>query len=63
LTLSPRQANPAYVPTPKQLAQRFPWVIYLVLGAAVGMLALVLRSLGKTAIAMHDASESPIATA
>jgi hypothetical protein len=56
LTLSARQPNPAYIPAPQPLAERFPWAIYLVLTAAAGGLGAILYSLGKTAVAMHDAA-------
>ena len=56
----PPQSNPAYIPPPRPLAERFPWAIYLVLGAAGGVLATILYSLGKTAAAMHDAASTSV---
>jgi hypothetical protein len=60
LTLSPRQANPNYDPPPRPLAERWPWAIYLVLAVAAGTLAAILYSLGKVAVAMHDAASPPV---
>ena len=56
--LGPRQPNPVYVPEPLPLTERWPWLIYVVLGSASLVLgALVVNVAGK-AIAVHDAKET-----
>ena len=55
LSLGEPQDNPNFVPEPKPLTERFPWLIYVVLGTASAVLAIVLASLGRTAIREHDA--------
>jgi hypothetical protein len=54
LSLGEPQDNPNFVPEPKPLTERMPWLIYIVLGTASAVLALVLVNLGRTAIAEHD---------
>jgi hypothetical protein len=54
LSLGPREDNPHFVPEPKPLTERWPWLIYVVLGTASVVLALVLLSLGRTAVEQHD---------
>ena len=56
LQLGPRESNPSYVPEPKPLTERYPWLIYAVLGAASAVLAVILVNLGRTAVAQHDAA-------
>lgn len=56
LTHADRQANPDYVPPPKALTERWPWLIYVVLSAAALVLTGLLMQLARTAIAQHDAT-------
>ncbi len=53
------QQNPAYLPPPAPLSERFPWLIYLVLGMVTAVLAYVISSVARTAIAIHDAAGQP----
>lgn len=55
LALATRQENPDYVPPPLPLTERWPWAIYVVLGAACLVLAAVIASMGRQAIALADA--------
>jgi hypothetical protein len=55
LTHADRQVNPDYVPPPKPLTERWPWLIYVVLSAAALVLTGLLVQLARTAIAEHDA--------
>jgi hypothetical protein len=54
LQLGPRTENPAYIPTPKAITERYPWLIYVVLTAVSLVLAALIVGLGKSAIARHD---------
>lgn len=49
-----RQENPAYQPEPLPLTERLPWLIYVLLGVAVGTLGLLIFSLARAAIALED---------
>jgi len=49
-----RQKNPAYTPLPPPLSERLPWLIYVVLGAIILVLAVLILSVGRAAIAAHD---------
>jgi len=53
--LGSRQENPAYVPEPKPLSERWPWLIYVVLGTAAAVLGIMIVDLARQAIARHDA--------
>ena len=53
------EPNPDFVPPPKPLTERWPWLIYVVLGAASIVLGLVILSLARSAIAMHDRDHPP----
>jgi hypothetical protein len=55
-SLGPRQKNPDYQPPPKPLTERYPWAVYVVLGAASLVLLGLLGLLGRDAIARHDAA-------
>ena len=48
--------NPNFVPPPQPFTERFPWLIYAVLGSVTVILAAVIASLSRTAIAIHDAT-------
>jgi hypothetical protein len=48
--------NPNFVPPPQPFTERFPWLIYAVLGSVTLILAAVIASLSRTAIAIHDAT-------
>ena len=47
------ERNPIYVEPPKPWTVRWPWLVYVVLGAACAML---LGLLGRETIARHDAA-------
>jgi hypothetical protein len=51
LTLLPQRGNPAYRPEPKPFSERSPWLIYVVLAAAVIALAVILVGLTRAAMA------------
>ncbi len=59
LVVGGRQANPAYMPEPLPLTERLPWLIYIVLGAAVAVLLALIASLARAAIAVNDARQAP----
>lgn len=46
--------NPDFTPPPKPWSERWPWLIYVVLGAASAVLALVIVSVARRAIQLHD---------
>ena len=48
------QANPNYVPAPKPLTERLPWLIYVVLSSACVVLAAIIWNIGRTAVARDD---------
>ena len=54
LILQEQQKNPNFIPEPKPFTERWPWLIYVVFGAASGVLGLVLLDLGRTVVARHD---------
>ena len=54
LKLAQREENPAYIPTPKAITDRFPWLIYVVLTAVSLVLAAVIAGLSRSAISRHD---------
>ncbi|HKI32165.1 MAG TPA: DUF3999 family protein [Gemmataceae bacterium] len=58
-TLGPRQKNPDYQPPPKPWTERYPWAVYVVLGAASAVLLVLLGLLGREAIARHGAAAEP----
>ena len=49
------QRNPEFVPPPLAFTERFPWLIYVVLSSVSVILAVMIVSLSRTAIAIHDA--------
>lgn len=55
LKLGEREENPAYVPTPKAITERYPWLIYVVLTAVSLVLAALIAGLARAAITRHDA--------
>lgn len=54
LTLGPREDNPAYIPTPKAITERYPWLIYVVLTAVSLLLAVIIAGVSRAAITRHD---------
>jgi hypothetical protein len=56
--LEPRQENPIYVPEPPPLTERWPWLIYVVLGSVCVVLGGIIANVARTAIAAHDESEA-----
>lgn len=63
LTPGEEQKNPAFIPPPLALAERWPWAIHLVLASACIVLAALIVNLGRTAIAEHDQREAQAAKA
>jgi hypothetical protein len=61
LKLEPRQENPVYQPEPLPLTERLPWLIYVLLGAAVAVLGLLIASLARAAITAADARDAAVA--
>jgi len=57
--LGPRVDNPVYVPIPKPLTERLPWLIYVVLSAVILVLVSILVSLSRAAIRAYDLATSP----
>jgi hypothetical protein len=53
--IGPRAANPAYRPEPKPWTERWPWVIYLVLGTASLVLLILLGLLAREAVSRRGA--------
>jgi hypothetical protein len=47
--------NPSYIPTPKAISERYPWLIYVVLTGVSLVLAALIAGLGKSAIARNEA--------
>ncbi len=54
--LNPAARNPNFVPPPLPFTERFPWLIYVVLGSVSVVLAGVIVSLSRAAISIHDAN-------
>ena len=48
--------QPNFVPPPQPFTERFPWLIYVVLGSVSVVLAGVIVSLSRAAITIHDSS-------
>ncbi len=48
--------NPEYQPAQKPWTERWPWLVYLVLGVAVAVLLGILGALGREAVRRHDAA-------
>ena len=53
-TLGNREPNPDYIPPPVPFTERWPWLIYVVLGSVAVVLAAIIASLARKAIARHD---------
>jgi hypothetical protein len=49
--------NPTYRPGPKPWSERWPWLVYVVLGLASLVLLALLGLLAQTAVARHDATQ------
>lgn len=58
LTPGDRQVNPVYQPEPLPLTERLPWLIYVLLGAAVAVLGALIISLARAAITVADARQA-----
>ncbi len=52
------QPNPVYTPEPLPLTERWPWLIYAVLGSVSLVLGAIVVSVARRAIAVHDAADS-----
>jgi hypothetical protein len=48
--------NPDFVPPPLPFTERLPWLVYAVLGLVSVVLLVIIASLARTSIAMHDAA-------
>jgi hypothetical protein len=57
-TLGNAEPNPDFVPPPQPWTERWPWLIYVVLAAASLVLAVVILSVARRAIARHDARQN-----
>jgi hypothetical protein len=57
LALGSRQENPGYEPEPLPLTERLPWLIYVLLSAAVAVLALLIANLARASIQIADLRE------
>jgi hypothetical protein len=55
LTLAERRENPHYQPEPLPLTERWPWLIHVILGTISLGLGLIIVSLARTALRLHDA--------
>jgi hypothetical protein len=55
LTLAGRSDNPTYLPEPKPLTERWPWLIYVILAAISLGLGVIILGLARAAIRLHDA--------
>jgi len=55
--LGSRQANPSYEPEPLPLTERLPWLIYVLLSAAVAVLGLLIVNLARVSIQISDLRE------
>jgi hypothetical protein len=56
-----RQDNPVYQPEPPPLTERLPWLIYVLLGVAVAILAALIANLARSAIRLADLRQNPAA--
>jgi hypothetical protein len=56
----PVERNPEYQAPPLPLSERWPWLIYLVLGAASLVLLGVLAVLARQVMARHDAGQAAV---
>jgi hypothetical protein len=52
--LAERRENPGYLPEPRPFTERWPWLIHLVLGVVCLGLGIILVSLGRAAVRLHD---------
>jgi hypothetical protein len=48
--------NPDFIPPPQPLTERWPWLIYAVLGSISVVLAVLILGLSRAAIAVHDSA-------
>jgi hypothetical protein len=48
------QPNPTYVPEPKPWSERWPWLVYVVLGTASLVLLVILAVLARKALVKSD---------
>jgi hypothetical protein len=54
--LAAASLNPSFVPPPQPFTERFPWLIYVVLSSVTFVLLILIVSLSRTAIRIHDAN-------
>jgi hypothetical protein len=57
------QGNPSYEPPPEPLDKRMPWLVYVALGIACAVLAVILGLLAFQAIRRHDQTQTPTSNA
>ena len=60
LSLAGRSENPAYRPEPKPFTERWPWVIHVILGAICLGLGVIIVSLARTAVRLHDLRQAGV---
>jgi hypothetical protein len=58
IKLGAAQANPRFVPFPLPFSERWPGLVYLALASACVAVGVLLVSVGRTAIAQHDAAHA-----
>jgi hypothetical protein len=54
-TLGPQEQNPSYSAAERPLSERSPWVVYVVLGLASAVLAIILIGIARSARAKDSA--------
>ncbi len=57
LTLGPGRPNPVFRPEPRPWTERWPWLIYVVLGSIATVLGGIILSLARKAITLYDARQ------
>jgi hypothetical protein len=58
--LSESMVNPNFVPPPLPFTERYPWLVYAVLGSACVALMLIVVSLAKQAVHIHDSAGATV---
>lgn len=58
--LSESMVNPNFVPPPLPFTERYPWLVEAVLGSACVALMLIVVSLAKQAVHIHDSAGATV---